>query len=47
MQVALEFEQAYTDRELSLDAFTLEGPTDIAETFDLYLATATLDAEDS
>ena len=40
MQVALEFEQAYTDRELSLDAFTLEGPTDIAETFDLYLATA-------
>ena len=40
MQAALEFEQAYTDRELSLDAFTLEGPTDIAETFDLYLATA-------
>ena len=45
MQVALEFEQAYTDRELSLDAFALEGPTDIADTFDLYLATATLKAE--
>ena len=45
MQAALEFEQAYTDRELSPDAFTLEGPTDIADTFDLYLATATLHAD--
>ena len=45
MQVALEFEQAYTDRELSLDAFTLEGPTDIADTFDLYLGTAVLDID--
>lgn len=45
MQVALEFEQAYTDRELSLDAFTLEGPTDMADTFDLYLGTAVLDID--
>ena len=47
LEVARAYMEDWSGRELSPDAFTLEGPTDIAETFDLYLGTAVLDAEDS
>lgn len=40
LEVARAYMEDWSGRELSPDAFTLEGPTDIAETFDLYLATA-------
>ena len=45
LEVARAYMEDWSGRELSPDAFTLEGPTDIAETFDLYLGTAVLDID--
>ena len=45
VKAALDFAEGYFEADYSTLAFQVLGPTDIADTFDLYLATATLDAE--
>ncbi|WP_337648886.1 hypothetical protein, partial [Flavonifractor sp.] len=41
--VALAFEEDWSGRELSPDAFVLEGTSDLSEFFDLHLATVELE----
>ncbi len=41
--VALDFEEDWSGRELSPDAFVLEGTSDLSEFFDLHLATVELE----
>ena len=43
MAVALAFEEDWSGRELSPDAFVLEGTSDLSEFFDLHLATVELE----
>lgn len=41
--VALDFEEDWSGRDLSPDAFVLEGASDLSELFDLPLATVELE----